>query len=457
MSHVVRIGATRSGKTEATVADIARSNDAEVDCDPHKNSLARKAVVQTTGNVLYGIFSDIQHSIGFELITPSVHPDPRMRALENHLQAEDFVQMLKMANESDSFGPLQMEWSYATLSLFLNHERRFAPSKMCYAFQPGTSDYDDLLRGARNEDREKFEPLKKLSLKGLRAEVGSTFRPFNLVFNSPIFSAWSRGGFDLERFFEDHGKLLLERGAETGDATMRMLFGAITLQAIKIGMRRKCPEPIIRIRVDEVVNAGLDFPHLIKATAETAKSGVFVDLLAQNLNFRNRKSDEVLQNSLRHEWYRCPLYSLAHEAAVDVLSGLGLRPDETRTQALAELTEDIQNLKPGWRWVRDQHGSRREYSAMLANPWPDWPGPNRGPGLRELKLQEKLQWIYSRDEYRVQDEPTLPTSSKPATPPSISSPDVSSAAAARLKQRGKRQADVSRSNEDEAGSESGAS
>ena len=44
---------------------------------------------------------------------------------------------------------------------------------------------------------------------------------------------------------------------------------------------------------------------------------------------------------------------------------------------------EIMNLAPGWRWVRDASGARKEYVPLLENPWPDW------PGLRDAKLKEK--------------------------------------------------------------------
>ena len=437
--HVLRTGATRKGKTEATVADIARSQGAELICDPHKHSLAEKALIHTSGNVLYCKLSDVKHSVGFDLLVPSTHPDPEMRELENHLEAENFVQMLMMAKDSESLGALQLEWSYAALSLLLNNAHRFPPSILPYAFMPDSREFAALMRGAHTRDREKFETLRAYSPKALRAEVGSTYRLFKTVFGSPIFSAWSRGGFDLAKFYQNNGKAILERGDECGDPTMRMLMGAITFQTIKIGVKRKSPHPVIRIRADEAVNAGLDFPHLVKATAETAKSGVFVEFLVQNHNFRNKKADEILQNCLRHEWFCCPLYSLAREAAIDVLSGLRLQPGESRAEKLADLTDDIQNLDPGWRWVRDPSGSRREYVPMLENPWPDW------PGLRAAKLENKLSKMYQRSEFIRQAPPSPGSPSetpdgngRSTTPsPTTSSPEDGSAAARLKRLRGK--------------------
>lgn len=70
--------------------------------------------------------------------------------------------------------------------------------------------------------------------------------------------------------------------------------------------------------------------------------------------------DEVLQNCRRHEWFGCSSYDLARKAAIDIVAGLP--PNElSRADRIQEVTADLMQLGPGWRWVRDQRGSRREY------------------------------------------------------------------------------------------------
>src|SRR5207253_6255588 len=106
--------------------------------------------------------------------------------------------------------------------------------------------------------------------------------------------------------------------------------------------------------------------------------------------------DEVLQNCKRHEWFCCPNYDLARKAATDILAGLP-GDERSRAERLQGLTDELSNpgrMKPGWRWVRDEFGSRKEYVEPLEQ-WPDW------PGLRAEKQREKLCQIYSRPEYRA--------------------------------------------------------
>jgi hypothetical protein len=266
----------------------------------------------------------------------------------------------------------------------------------------------------------------------------------NAVFRSPAFAARCRGGFDLGGFLQQKGKLIVERGEDIGDETMRTVMGAIVLLVIDHAKRRPRPYPPIRIYIDEATNARLVGSPELRGLAETNKNGLYWEFLVQNLDFPGG-ADAVLQNCVRHEWFGCPFHELARKAATDIVAGLAAT-DASRAERIASLTDEIMNLPPGWRWVRDPSGSRKEYVRLLENPWPDW------PGLREAKLQEKLRCIYNRTEYRVPDEQTFENSSQPETPPSSRSRDVSSPAK-RLKQRAKKPADGSARSENAAAHE----
>ena len=199
-------------------------------------------------------------------------------------------------------------------------------------------------------------------------------------------------------------------------------MGALDLLAIDHARSRAKPFPPIRVRIDEATNAKLVGRPELSSIAEDSKRGLYWDFYVQNLDFPGGL-DGVLQNCLRHEWFGCPFYDLARKAAVDVLSGLP-RSMSSRAERLDSLTNEIMNLPPGWRWVRDPSGSRKEYVPLLEHPWSDW------PGLREAKLREKLQWIYERPEYKTgeKEEPKSSTSPSDTPSPPPSSPKDSSAA-----------------------------
>jgi len=289
------------------------------------------------------------------------------------------------------------------------------------------------------EFRNKFQQLEKLSPRALRAEVGSASRLVNAVFRSPAFTVRARGGFDLGGFLQQKGNLIVERGEDIGDDTMRVIMGAIVLLVIEHAKRRPRPYPPIRIYIDEATNARLVGAPELRGIAETNKNGLYWTFLVQNLDFPGG-SDAVLQNCIRHEWFGCPFHDLARKAATDIVAGLP-GSDLSRAERIALLTTEIMNFGPGWRWIRDARGARKEYVPLLENPWPNW------PGLREAKLKEKLQWIHARPEYGVVETPLSSTSSPDIPSPPSSSPEASSPAE-RWKRQRKKQAGGSSSSDD---------
>lgn len=441
--NTLKVGATRQGKTLAAARSVIEATDeAAVIFDPHKQSLAETVLTHVAGNVLYERLSDICLTLGFELLAPSANPDSVQRQLENQRRAEEFVEILLRRRNTDGMAgaPLMEEWCMGAIMLYLFQATPMPLALLPYSFMPGTPEFRALVRDCMlPEIRHKFQQLEKLNPRALRAEIGSALRLIAAVFRSPAFTARSRGGFKLGAFLQQKGRLVIERGEEIGDDTMRTIMGAIVLLVIDHAKRRPKPWPPIRMYMDEANNARLVGAPELRALAECNKNGLYFELLVQNLDFPGG-ADAVLQNCVRHEWFGCPYYDLARKAATDVLAGLPAS-EQSRAEHLAELTNDIMRLQPGWRWVRDPSGARREYVPLLENPWPDW------PGLREAKLKEKLRCIYSRTEYRVPEEPTSSNTSKPETPPPTRSRDDSSPAR-RLKRRGKTPIDGSAGSDD---------
>ena len=99
--HNMKTGATRKGKTLSSIADSkAAPEDAELDLDPQKDSLASGLLTHLDGKILFARLSDIKHAIPFDLIDPSTHPDPEMRALENQLVAENFSKIFLLSQDA---------------------------------------------------------------------------------------------------------------------------------------------------------------------------------------------------------------------------------------------------------------------------------------------------------------------------------------------------------------------
>lgn len=415
-------GATRQGKTLAAARRIVESTDeAAVICDPHELSLARSILIHGTGEMLYERLSHVEHALGFELLVPSIHPDPMTRHLENQRRAEGFVAILIRRRDADGMAgtPLMEEWILAAIMVFLHQAKPKPLSLLPSVFLPGTDEFSAFVRDCTlPEFRYKFLQLERLSPRALRAEVGSAARLMNGVFRSPAFVARSHGGFDLGAFLERRGKLLLEAG-DVGEDTTRIIMGAVILLVIDYAKHRASKAVPIRITIDEANNAALVGRPELKGLAETAKSGLYWSFLVQNLDFPGG-ADAVLQNCLVHHWYGSPFHDLARKAAVDVLPGLP-RTDASRAERIEDLTHEIMTLKPGWRWTRDADGSRKEYVPLLEHPVPDW------GNLREDKLQEKLCQIYAHRAYGVRAMPSFTTSSPDTPPLSPTSPSYSPA------------------------------
>lgn len=411
--NVIELGATRKGKTLAAArAILEATHEAAVVLDPHKHSLAEAVVTHASSNILYERLSDIRLTLGFDLLKPSAHRDPFQRQLENQRRAEAFVEILLRRRNVEGLAatPLLEEWVTSAINLFLFQTTPKPLIWLPSAFLPGTDEFTALVRDCTTpEIRHKFQQLEKLSPRGQRAEIGSAIRLVNPIFRSPAFAVRSRGGFNLGGFLQSGGKLVIEKGDEVGEDTMRVIMGAIVLLTIDHAKHRPKPYPPIRITIDEATNARLVGGPELRGIAETNKNGLYWTFLVQDLDLPGG-ADAVLQNCHRHEYFGCPNYELARKAATDVVAGLPWS-EESRAERIANLTTQIMNLQPGWRWVRDAAGSRLEYVPLLESGWPRW------PGLHEAKLKEKLEWIYARPEYGAPSTPLSTTSSAATSPP----------------------------------------
>lgn len=437
--NVLRVGSPGSGKTVATAVGVANSDGAELILDPHPDGLAAELLPHVTGNVLYLNLSDVRHTLGFDLLVPSRHPDPLVRAMENQLKAEAFEEILLRPSGMESLGgqPLKQEWVSACLGCYLNQrECRLPPTAIGSLLTPASAEFDELVKNCTVAAlRSKFLTLKKLTPRGLRGEVGSTVRLLEPVFKSAAFAAACRGGFDLGAFFAKKGRLIVEKGRLAGESPMRVIMGALTLLTWAYAENRGTDLPTVRVRIDEAANAGLlGRNHEVQGAAVTNKWGLYWEYNLQR-DPGGGLLEDLLQLCHRHEFFLCSERSLARKAAIDFDAGLPPVGDEdTRAQRVERLTGQFMNLRPGEVGVRDKSGARFERVPRLENPWPDF------PGLRQAKLKEKLACLFRRPEYRASSgggsgiDDSTASSGGTAAPPN-SSGDSSSSPADRWRRR----------------------
>ena len=383
------------GKSMLAAREALEWNGPLIVIDPHRDSLAKKVLTHITGNVLYEKLSDVVHTLGWDFLIPSDHPNPAVRKMENDWQAGVFVDILLRQSNMDSLGaqPLKQQWTMRVIQLYLQQNRRWPLTILPFALRPNTTKFDQLLEHCTNPDlAELFDQLRRLTPRSLRSEIGSALRLLESVCESAAFAIRARGGFNFEEFLQNNGKLIVERGDEISEDAMRVMMTAINIRTINHAKRRKAPFPPIRLYIDEATNFGLVGRPEARALAETRKFGLFFSLLVQAHNFPAGTEDLILQASLRKVWGLCSNYDIARKGAQGLVAASRFDDESSFASRVASMTNDLMNLKPGWFWIQDPAGVRKQYVELLEDPWV-W------PKLQELKLRQKIAQIHARPEY----------------------------------------------------------
>jgi hypothetical protein len=447
--NTITLGSPGSGKSVSGAVSAVNFPGAAYVTDPHTRSLAQLVLEHAQGNVLFDQLSDLKHPLPLDILKPHNSPDPVEVAAKNHRSAQFFTEILMRRRTADIANmPLLEEWLSSLLLMFLFQRRRKSLRLLPYGVMPETKEFDSLVSDCTLDDiQAKFRGLKKLNPRALRAEVGSMARLVNTTFRAPQFLIRCDGEFNLDAFVKAKGKLIVEKGDDVDDDATTTILSARTLNFIDYAKSRPTPDPPIRVILEEATNAKTAGRIEEKAAGETRKYGLSWHVICQYPNFPGG-TDGYFQNFPRKEIFRTADRDLARKMA-SIVASENPDPEETRSNQIESLTTEIMTLRPGWRIVTGPGGSRfPEYVIPLKSPWPDW------PGLREAKLQEKLNWIYSRKEYQKHEDPPSSNSSRTELPPQTNSPE-SSSPAERWKRRGKKPTDGSASNESENESASG--
>ncbi len=415
---VLVLGSPGSGKSVGSARDAVEYPGTVVILDPAKDSLARLVLMHDPSpNILFDSLSDLEHPLGYDLLKPSRHPNPERRRMQNQLRIQAMVEIMMRRGGGDlASTPLKEEWLTAALLCHIEQVRPKPLAMLPFLFMPGTAEFDAYVRDCSlPEIRFKFQQIAKLSLRGLRSEVGSAARLVSAVFRSPAFLARCNGGFDLGAFLQSpRARLIIERGDEIDEDATRTIIGGINVLVTEWCETRPKPYPPVKIKLDECTNAKTAGKFEEKKAGLTRKNGLTWEFLCQHPNFPGGP-DGYYQNCAKKLVYQTSDYDLARKMAT--FAEPGFPPtDESRTERVAMLTAMMMNFRPGERLVISRSGSRIEKVPMLENPWPAW------PGLREAKLMEKICRIYTRPEYRQTISGTPPIGGD-ATPPSSSSSD----------------------------------
>jgi hypothetical protein len=419
--NTLTVGSTQSGKSYGVVHDILGAADTRsisiVVCDPHQESLARKSVNQLIAHghqkrIVWDQLDELMQTPKYRFLMRSRAKHPLQRAKENHQTAEQFSELLCRRRETHSLAtsPLLEEWTMKAILLLLNQPHDHPASDLRYAFKPGHPTFERLVRNCQDPDiRQEFE---QIAAGGIRSgQFAGAARLINAVCSAPAFIARCGMAFNLPRFLDNYGILLLE-GGPVSQPVLQTILGSVILQTIQYVRNRPRPFPRVLLVLDEATNANLvgAAGHEVRALAECQKMGLDIHILVQSLNFPSGYiTDGVLTNCIRHEWYYAASAAVARKAAEDLGD--------------SELEQQIRHLRVGQRYIKERNYVGFEVVPPLPQPWVF-------PQLAERKVQKAIARIRQRPEYGGNDQcstgATVTTKSSDLPPDTQSPPGTSS-------------------------------
>lgn len=384
-------GSTRSGKSTAEVIDIlaaALAGMAVVVIDPHMNSLAWNAFVQSVGRgltrrVLFDRLSNLSRILGYRFLRPSRAVNPFVRRAEHEQTTREFCDVLMRRRDISSLAghPQTEEFVMDALDFIIEQNPEVAASKIEFAYQPHHKTFRELLRNCTVDSlREKFTAIAENRIKaGMYAPAARLIRS---VCRSPAFTLRCEQTFDLNTHLDARG-ILLVGGANQGMSadTASTIMGSIILLVINYIRARRNATPRVLLVVDEATNANLigAAGHEVRALAELQKKGLDVHVLVQSPTFANAfVEDGVFTSCIEHHWFFAANDTVARKAAQD----LG---DPYYRSAIRE-------LRRGERYIKRLNTVTFDRVTPLPPPWPF-------TGLSERKAYAALGQILQRPEY----------------------------------------------------------
>ncbi len=405
----VTFGTTGSGKTTAEVIDIVAAallgTIAIVVIDPHFMSLAWNAYIHLVARglwrrVLFDRLSNFDRVLGYQFLRPSTANQTNRRDAENEQTIREFIDVLLRRRDMQSLAshPLIEEFVFLACQLIIYQKHPTPASEIRYAFEPQEPHFHRLISGCTHEEvRRKFLAIASGQIKS--GQYAAARRLISGVCGSPAFTTRCHTTFDLNRFLNRRGILLIE-GASHGISpdTASTIMGAIILQVFHFIRSRPKPYPRVLLVIDEATNANLigAAGHEVRALAELQKRGLDIHILCQSPNFPNSfVEDGVLTNCIEHHWFFPANDAVAQKAARDLGD--------------AEYRQSVRSLRRGQRYVKRLNRVTFEQVTPLPDPW-------TFPGLADSKARKALTEIQKRPEYWSPSECPQTDSNQTAVP-----------------------------------------
>ncbi len=385
-------GSTRCGKSTAEIIEIIAAAmtpaTAVVVVDPHAMSLAWNALVQLVSRgmrkrVLFDQLGNLDRVLGYRFLRPSRAKDSNRREAENEQTIREFMDVLIRRRDVQSLAshPLTEEYIFDAISLVIYQTVESLASDIQFAFEIHENRFRELVAGCtKTSVKQKFQAIKSGEIKP--GQYASARRLIRSVCSSPAFTLRCHRSFDLTRFLNSRGVLLVE-GAPSGISpdTANTIMGAIVLQVIHYVRSREKAFPRVLLVLDEATNAALlgSAGHEVRALAELQKKGLDVHILVQSPTFASSfVEDGVMTNCIEHHWFFSANDAVAQKAARD------LGDPEYRAR--------IRDLRQGQRFIKRLNRVSFDQVTPLDDLW-SW------PGLGEKKAKQALTEILKRNEY----------------------------------------------------------
>ena len=150
------------------------------------------------------------------------------------------------------------------------------------------------------EVRLKGYEIASLSTYQWEQKISPAHRMIKRVFQSPALKRRSGATFDHFRFLDNKGKLLVQGGSISKDAT-RVKLGALIILLLQYV--RETGRPLLLV-IDEAATFNLIGEHEVNALAELRKYGLTVIIIIQSLSFAPDVNEQILTNCGRKEIFR---------------------------------------------------------------------------------------------------------------------------------------------------------
>jgi hypothetical protein len=388
----VVVGSTGSGKSYSEnhdVIDAALSDEvAIVVVDPHSRALAWSVfchlVARGFGNrILFDQLNYFDRVLGYHFLRQPTTRNPYLRESLIEMTSRRFADILmrRRGMASLASAPQTEEYTIKAGMLLLHQPQQQSASDLKYAFQPQHPKFRQLIRDCTHEEVQyTFSLIEDGTIKP--AVYAPARRLVEGVCNSPAFAVRCGTSFDLYKFLDQRGILLLEGGTHAvSQDTLQTILGTVMLDVINYVRSRRRSTPRVLIVADEATNANLigTSGYEVRSMNECRKMGLDWHVLVQSLNFQSSYvTDAVLQNCTRHEWFYCANNAVAQQAAADL--------GDSDYRGL------IRQLATGQRYVKDRNRVFHEQVPPLPDPWVF-------PRLNDQKANAFLQQIRQRPEY----------------------------------------------------------